>query len=244
MTPYTRSTAHSAGWQWRIPLQHRIGNGHVYCSDYMSDDEATAILLENIDGEALAEPRQVKFTTGQRKKYWNKNVIAIGLSSGFMEPLESTSIWMIQSGISRLMSNFPDRTFARVDSDRYNRVLRQESEWIRDFLILHYVATERDDSPFWNYCRNMEIPERLAEKMRVFDNNGRTFRESEELFNDTSWFAVLNGQCRTPRSYDPVAEMLSLEETQRRLEQIRGAVAKSADYMPDHRQFIKDNCAA
>lgn len=244
MTPYTRSTAHGAGWQWRIPLQHRIGNGHVYCSEFMSDDEATAILLDNLDGEPLAEPRQVRFTTGQRKKYWNRNVVAIGLSSGFMEPLESTSIWMIQSGISRLLANFPDRSFADSDRDRYNRILRQEAEWIRDFLILHYVATERDDSEFWRYCRNIEIPERLAEKIRVYDHNGRCFREGEELFNDTSWFAVLHGQCRTPQTYDPVADMLSLDEIRRRLDQIRGAIRNSADYMPDHRAFIRENCAA
>jgi tryptophan halogenase len=244
LTPYTRSTAHTAGWQWRIPLQHRIGNGHVYCSDFMSDDEATSILLDNLDGEPLAEPRQVKFLTGQRKKYWNKNVVAIGLSSGFMEPLESTSIWMIQSGVSRLLANFPDRNFADADRDRYNRVLRQESEWIRDFLILHYVATERDDSPFWDYCRNMDIPDRLAEKLRVYDNNGRCFREGEELFNDTSWFAVLTGQCRTPRNYDPVAEMMDMDETVRRMDEIRSIVRKSADYMPGHAEFIAKNCSA
>jgi tryptophan halogenase len=244
LTPYTRSTAHTAGWQWRIPLQHRIGNGHVYCSDFMSDDEATSILLDNLDGEPLAEPRQVKFLTGQRKKYWNKNVVAIGLSSGFMEPLESTSIWMIQSGVSRLLANFPDRNFSDADRDRYNRVLRQESEWIRDFLILHYVATERDDSPFWDYCRNMDIPDRLAEKLRVYDNNGRCFREGEELFNDTSWFAVLTGQCRTPRNYDPVAEMMDMDETARRMDEIRSIVRKSADYMPGHAEFIAKNCSA
>ena len=244
LTPYTRSTAHGAGWQWRIPLQHRIGNGHVYCNEYMSDDEATAILLGNLDGEPLAEPRQVKFTTGHRKQYWSKNVVAIGLSSGFMEPLESTSIYMIQNGISRLLSNFPDRSFAAVDRERYNRVLIQETEWIRDFLILHYYATERDDTPFWNYCRNMDIPERLAEKLRVYDNNGRTFRDGGELFNDTSWFAVLTGQCRTPRSFDPVAEMMSEAETQGRLEEIRSVIAKSAEQISDHRQFIAQHCAA
>ena len=244
LTPYTRSTAHGAGWQWRIPLQHRIGNGYVYCNDYISDDEATATLLANLDGEPLAEPRQVKFTTGHRKKYWNKNVVAIGLASGFMEPLESTSIWMIQSGISRLLANFPGRDFAPVDAERYNRVLIQETEWIRDFLILHYVATERDDTPFWNYCRTMDIPERLVEKMRVYDNSGRCFREGEELFNDTSWFAVLTGQCRMPRSYDPVAEMMNMEETTARLQEIRGVIEKSANYMPDHRAFIAEHCAA
>ena len=243
-TPYTRSTAHEAGWQWRIPLQHRTGNGYVYCNEYISDDEATATLLANLDGEPLAEPRQVRFTTGHRKKYWNKNCVAIGLSSGFMEPLESTSIWMIQSGISRLLANFPDRSFAQVDIDRYNRILVEETEYIRDFLILHYKASERDDSPFWDYCREMSIPERLDEKMRIYANSGRTFREGEELFNNTSWFAVLNGQCVKPRIYDPVAEMMSVEETKNRLDQIRATIKNSADYMTDHNEFIRKNCKA
>jgi len=244
ITPYTRSTARAAGWQWRIPLQHRIGNGYVYCSDYISDDEAAATLLGNLDGEPLAEPRQVRFVTGHRRKYWDKNVVAIGLSSGFMEPLESTSIWMIQSGVSRLLSNFPDRSFAQVDIDRYNRVLIQETEFIRDFLILHYKATERNDSPFWDYCRTMSIPERLQEKIGVYANTGRTFREGEELFNDTSWFAVLNGQYGKPRTYDPVAEMMSVEEIQERLRQIRTTIRNSVDYMPNHLEFIRQNCAA
>lgn len=244
LTPYTRSTARKAGWQWRIPLQHRTGNGHVYCSEFMSDDEAAATLLDNLDGAALAEPRLIRFTTGHRRKYWVKNCVAIGLSSGFMEPLESTSIWMIQSGISRLLANFPDRTFPEVDINRYNRMLVKETELIRDFLILHYKATERDDSPFWDYCRTMSVPERLEEKMQIYLNNGRTFREDEELFNDTSWFAVLTGQLGKPRSYDPVAEMMSVEETSRRLDQIRSAISNSADYMPSHREFIEKNCAA
>jgi tryptophan halogenase len=244
ITPYTRSTAQTAGWQWRIPLQHRIGNGYVYCNNYISDDEATATLLGNLDGEPLAEPRQVRFTTGHRKKYWDKNCVAIGLSSGFMEPLESTSIWMIQTGIARLLSNFPDRDFATSDIDRYNRVLIEETEYIRDFLVLHYKATDRDDSPFWDYCRNMPIPERLDEKLRVYKNNGRTFREHDELFNDTSWFAVLTGQCGAPRTYDPVANLLSLDETKTRLNHIREATANSADYMSNHRKFIEENCAA
>jgi tryptophan halogenase len=244
ITPYTRSTARESGWQWRIPLQHRIGNGYVYCSDFISDDDVRETLLANLDGEPLAEPRIIKFTTGHRKHHWIKNCVAIGLSSGFMEPLESTSIWMIQSGLARLLSNFPDMTFSQVDIDRYNRVITTETEEIRDFLVLHYKATERDDTPFWDYCRNMEVPDRLAEKIEVFRNSGRCFRENEELFNDTSWFAVMTGQLMQPRTYDPVAQLLSLEETQSRLEHIRTAVANSADYMPRHIDFIRDNCAA
>jgi len=244
LTPYTRSTALTAGWQWRIPLQHRTGNGHVYCSEYLSDDEAASMLLSNLDAPARAEPRHIRFKTGTRRRLWVKNCVAIGLSSGFLEPLESTSLWMVQNGISRLLSNFPDRSFSPVIIDRYNRVLAEETEHIRDFIILHYKATEREDTPFWRYCRHMSIPERLEEKMRVYAHNGRTFREHEELFNDTSWFAVLTGQSGPPETYDPVADLLDFDETRERLEQIRAAVASSADYMPDHRRFIEEHCAA
>lgn len=243
-TPFTRSTARKAGWQWRIPLQHRIGNGHVYASDYISDDEAASVLLANLDGEPLADPRFLNFTTGHRARFWERNVVSIGLSAGFMEPLESTSIWMIQTGIARLLSNFPDRDFAAADRDRYNRLMVEESEYIRDFLVLHYHATERDDSPFWDYCRTMPIPDRLAEKMRVFANSGRAFRENDELFNDTSWYAVMVGQGMQARRYDPVADHLPFEEVESRLAHIRDAVAKSADYMPPHEAFIAQHCAA
>jgi tryptophan 7-halogenase len=244
ITPYTRSTARDAGWQWRIPLQHRIGNGYVYCSDYISDDEAATTLLANLDGKPLADPRFIKFTTGHRKQYWVKNCVAIGLSTGFMEPLESTSIWMIQTGIAKLLTMFPDKSFAPVDVQRFNRVLKTETEEIRDFIVLHYKVTQRDDTPFWNYVRTMDVPDRLKEKMDVFANAGRAFRENEELFNDTSWFAVMVGQGLIPRTYDPVANLISEEETKVRLDQIRGAVLNSADYMPRHTDFIRDNCAA
>jgi tryptophan 7-halogenase len=243
-TPFTRSTARSAGWQWRIPLQHRTGNGYVYCSDHLSDDEAAATLLANLDGAPLADPRLLRFTTGHRARFWEHNCVSIGLAAGFMEPLESTSIWMIQTGIARLLSNFPDRHFDPADRDRYNRLMIEESELIRDFLMLHYHLTDRNDSAFWDYVRTMPIPDRLAEKIRVFQNAGRTFREHEELFNDTSWFAVMVGQQLKARRYDPVADLLSLDETRSRLSHIRTAVANSVDYMPPHRQFIAENCAA
>src|SRR5690606_5647418 len=244
LTPFTRSTARKAGWQWRIPLQHRIGNGHVYCSEFISDDEAAHILMSNLDGEPMAEPRLIKFTTGNRQRFWEGNCVAVGLASGFMEPLESTSIWMVQAGIARLLSNFPDRRFADATRDRYNRLMAEETEYIRDFLVLHYCLNERTDSAFWEYCRNMELPERLAEKIRVFQATGRCFRENEELFNDTSWFAVMLGQGLEFDRFDPVAELLSLEETRGRLAHIQKAIANSADYMPSHRQFIAENCAA
>jgi tryptophan halogenase len=210
----------------------------------MSDEEAMRILLENLDGKPLAEPRVVPFHTGHRKKFWVKNCVAIGLAGGFMEPLESTSIWLIQSAISRLMTMFPDRSFPQADIDRFNRILITEYEEVRDFLVLHYNATERDDSPFWDYCRNMELPERLQEKLGNFMNLGRTFRDNGELFNDTSWFAVMIGQLLKPQGYDPMADIMSLDETRTRLAHIKSAVANSADYMPTHRKFIMDNCAA
>ncbi len=243
-TPYTRSTAHAAGWQWRIPLQHRIGNGHVFSSSHMSDDEATAILMANLDGEPLADPRTIPFTTGHRNRMWVKNCVALGLAGGFLEPLESTSIWLIQSGLSRFLTMFPDRDFNQADIDRYNRIMTTDYEEIRDFLVLHYHATERTDSPFWDTCRTMAIPERLAEKMRVFRSHGRAFRENEELFNDTSWFAVMLGQLIEPASHDPVADVMPLDETRARLAHIREAVANSAAYMPKHRAFIQEHCAA
>jgi tryptophan halogenase len=244
ITPFTRSTARTAGWQWRIPLQHRTGNGYVYSNEFISDDEAAATLLSNLDGEPLGDPRPIKFTTGHRKKFWDKNVVAIGLSSGFMEPLESTSIWMIQAGIARLLAHFPDMDFSPVDRDVYNRILTKETEQIRDFLIAHYKVTTRNDSPFWNYVREMPVPARLEEKLAVFGNTGRTFREDEELFNDTSWFAVLQGQGMVPRTYDPVANVIDLAETKARLANLARIVEGAADYMPTHNAFIRDNCAA
>jgi len=244
ITPYTRSTAHSAGWQWRIPLQHRIGNGHVFSSAYMSDDEALAILMNNLDGEPLADARVVPFRTGRRKKTWIKNCVALGLSAGFLEPLESTSIWLVQSGLARLMTMFPDRTFQQADIDRFNRIVAFEYEIVREFLVLHYKATERDDSPFWDYCRNMAVPERLEEKIRVFEAYGRTFRENDELFNDTSWFAVMIGQLMKARTYDPVADILPIEETRRRLKHIAETVHNSAEFMPTHKEFLREHCAA
>ena len=244
LPPYTRSTARTAGWQWRIPLQHRIGNGHVYASRYISDDEAAAQLLGSLDGEPLADPRFLKFTTGHRARFWERNCVSIGLSAGFLEPLESTSIWMIQTGIARLLSNFPDRRFAAAERDRYNRQMIEESEFIRDFLILHYHATRRGDSDFWNYCRTMAIPERLAEKLRIWRSTGRAFREHEELFNDTSWFAVMLGQGVEVERYDPLADILPYDELTARMEHIRQAMANSADYMPSHDRYIAENCAA
>ena len=242
--PYTRSTAHTAGWQWRIPLQHRTGNGHVYCSQYMSDDEAAHILLQHLDGEPLAEPRLLRFTTGKRKRFWNRNCVALGLASGFMEPLESTSIHLVQSGIARLMSLFPDCHFDQEDIDEYNRQADVEFERIRNFLIAHYHITRRDDAPFWNACRYMSVPESLQRKMSLYQKNGRIFREQDELFNETSWLEVMHGQGLQARGYHPVVDTMPREEIVRRLDSIRQVIKASVEYMPTHAEFIARYCAA
>ncbi len=241
--PYTRSTAHAAGWQWRIPLQHRTGNGHVYSSPHMSDDEAARILLDNLDGEPAAEPRLLKFTTGKRRKFWNRNVVALGLASGFMEPLESTSIHLIQTGLSKLFNLFPDREFRQADIDYYNQATALEYERIRDFLILHYHATERDDSEFWNYVRTMDIPDTLAEKMELYRSRGRVFRYQDELFSETSWTAVFEGQGVTPASYDPLADGMPSEKLHDTLHRIRELMQRGAQSLPTHGEYIAQNCS-
>lgn len=244
LTPYTRSTARSAGWQWRIPLQHRTGNGHVFSSKFMSEDEATAVLLGNLDGAPLADPRTVKFTAGKRKKAWNKNCISIGLSSGFLEPLESTSIHLIQMGIAHLLTYFPASGFEPEDTDAYNTIMNQEYDWVRDFIILHYKATERTDSAFWNYCREMEVPQSLTQRMKLFESHGRVHREGNELFTKVSWLQVMHGQRIRPRSYHPLADLLTEEEIQKYLVEVESVINACVKVMPTHAEFIARNCAA
>jgi tryptophan halogenase len=243
-TPYTRSTARNAGWQWRIPLQHRTGNGYVYSSAHISDDEAAAILLKNLDGRPLSDPRPLRFTTGVRKKFWNKNVVALGLASGFLEPLESTSIYMIQSGIARLLSLFPQRDFSEVVIDRYNAQATFEYERIRDFLILHYHATERDDTPFWNQCRTMSIPAQLQDNISLFRDSGRFFRNAEEMFAIVSWVQVMLGQHIVPQSYHPFVDKMSDKELAGFMASVSNVINSCVDAMPPHQAFIDRHCAA
>ena len=244
LTPFTRATAQKAGWQWRIPLQHRIGSGHVFCSRHMSDDEATAILLQNLDGPALVEPWILKFTAGHRNKFWSKNVVALGLAGGFMEPLESTSIHLTQAGVTRLLALFPDKTFNPAWADEYNRLMTSQYEHIRDFLILHYHATERDDTPFWNACRTMTIPETLHRKIELFRSQGRFFREDDELFVESNWIAVLMGQNVVPQNYDPLADSFDVATIAGNLAHMHEIIAKTAEAMPAHRVFLARYCAA
>lgn len=242
--PITRSTAHSSGWQWNIPLQHRTGNGHVYCSAYIGDDEATEVLLANLEGEPLAAPNNLRFLAGRRARAWDRNVVALGLASGFLEPLESTSIHLIQTGIARLMTLFPTREFKTAEIERYNQLTEREYVEIRDFLVLHYIASQRDDSPYWNYCRNIELPSGLVEKIAMFRSSGRVFREHNEFFTEPSWLAVLVGQGIPAGGYHPVANMLPEEETLKRLASIRQTIAQTVEQMPTQEQYLAEQGGA
>ena len=243
-TPYTRATSDDAGWRWRIPLQHRVGNGYVYCSRYISDDEAARVLVAKLDGKAQADPRFLRFTTGRRKKQWSRNVVAIGLASGFLEPLESTSIHLIQVAITTLLEMFPDKACAQSDQDEYNRVMNLEFERIRDFLVLHYHATQRDDSPFWRDKAAAPIPDSLAYKMELFRERGMVVKYRDGFFLEPSWLAVYLGQGVIPSGYDPMADTVDPLEAARLLAELKTAVERTAQAMPTHAAFIERFCDA
>jgi tryptophan halogenase len=243
-TPFTRSTGRAAGWQWRIPLQHRTGNGHVYSSAFMSDDEARAILLANLDGKALAEPRQLRFTAGRRKRVWSRNCVALGLAAGFMEPLESTSIQLIQTGIARLLELFPDSRFDPVVADEYNRQTANEYERIRDFLIAHYCLTQRIDSDFWRHCAAIDLPDTLKHKIELFAATGNVPMLTEESYSEASWVSILVGNGLLPRRYDPLVDNVPDQELARLFTQRRAELARIAESMPTHEAFLERFCMA
>jgi len=240
--PYTQSTAHMAGWQWRIPLQHRTGNGHVYSSAFMDDEQAQRVLMSHLDGEPRAAPRLIKFTAGRRKLCWNRNVIAIGLSAGFLEPLESTSLHLVQAGISKLLAYFPDRGFDPLVIREFNRVAAAEVERIRDFIILHYHLTTRTDGELWQYCAHMPIPDTLQYKIDHFKHFGRLIPGDMDLFGNTSWLAVHIGQMNWPERNDPLANYREADGAGY-LERLRLAMAQAAQGMPTHRAYVERHCA-
>lgn len=240
--PYTRSIAHNAGWQWKIPLQNRTGNGHVFCSKYISDDEATQILLNNIEGSTINEPRVIKYRTGTRRKHWNKNCVAIGLSSGFIEPLESTSIHLIQQSIIRLIRLLPSNKFEQDNIDSFNAKMRFEIDNIRDFIILHYHVTNRTDTAFWRYCANMDIPNSLKHRIGLYEKSGHAFKTDGELFGETSWVQVMHGQGLSPQSYHPIVDVMPDEELDMFLTKIKGSAHQSIERLPNHLDFIKNYC--
>lgn len=244
LLPYTRATAESAGWRWRIPLQHRLGNGHVYSSDFMDADEAQDVLLDSLENPPLTDPLKLQFNTGKRRKAWNRNCVAIGLSGGFLEPLESTAIYLIQTAVTQLVELFPESRFCDAERDEFNRIIDNEFLRVRDFLILHYHATERDDSDFWNHVRTMVIPDSLAEKIQLFKARGRVARYHQGLFLEPSWLAVYLGQRILPDAYDQRVDLAPANELRMHLLQTRDEISRAADSIADHAEFLKGYCAA
>jgi tryptophan halogenase len=240
--PYTRSIAGDVGWRWRIPLQHRVGNGLVYCDKYLSDTAATETLLNQIEGKTITQPRVIKFITGRRRLMWNKNCIALGLASGFVEPLESTSIHLIMMGVTRLMQLFPFTGVSQTFVDQYNSLAISELEKIRDFIVLHYNATEREDTPFWKYCKYMSIPDSLAHRMQMFKEAGHTFQSEAELFRIDSWVQVMLGQRLMPKNYHHFVRMMKDQDLMQFLNNMRTTVARSVSGLPSHQEFLNYYC--
>jgi tryptophan halogenase len=238
LSPFTTSTARDAGWQWRIPLQHRVGNGYVYASPFLSDDEAVTTLVRNLESEPLAEPRLLRFTTGRRRKMWDKNVVAIGLSSGFLEPLESTSLHLIQASINKLLQHFPDRSFSPANRETFNQRIHADMETIRDFLILHYHATARDGG-LWDYVRQMSIPDSLAARIALFRERGQLVIHPDEMFTPTSWLAVLLGQNIRPRSYTPLVAGHDSQAVAQGFREMKVQIARRVEAMPTQGDYLK-----
>jgi len=242
--PYTRAIAHGAGWRWRIPLQHRVGNGLVFASAFMDDDQAKSLLLAELDGAPLFDPRLIRYRTGARRKAWNRNCVALGLASGFIEPLESTSIHLIMIAVTRLMQSFPFNGFDDALIDRYNQLSRTELEGVRDFIILHYCLTERDDSPFWQRCRTMDLPATLARRIALFRENAQAYQASDELFRVDSWVQVMLGQRNHPRGHHHLARLMPPGQLAQALDDLRRNIAGAVARMPAHQAFLDRYCAA
>jgi tryptophan halogenase len=242
--PYTRATARDAGWQWRIPLQHRTGNGHVYCSAFVDDDTAVRTLLDNLEGRALRDPLPLRFTTGRRRKFWNRNCLAVGLAGGFVEPLESSSILLIQQAIGRLLEFFPDTNFDPAVESEYNRQAALEFERIRDFLILHYKLNARHGEPFWDHCRSIEVPEALALKIEVFRSRGHAVIHEADSFLDPSWISMFHGLGVTPAAHDPLADQLDISEVRDLLAERRSFLLRAVQSMPTQAAFVAKHCQA
>lgn len=242
--PYTRATALEAGWQFRIPLQHRVGNGYVYCSSFIDQDAATQRLFDRLEGAPLKEPNHLRFKAGQRRKNWIGNCVAVGLSAGFIEPLESTSIYLIQAAITKLIELWPDREFGRVATDAFNRQMDLETERVRDFIILHYHATERSDSELWNHVRTMEIPDSLSTRLELFRSRGVVDEYREGLFLHPSWVAVYLGQRVIPERYHALVDNRDEAQLVAGLKRLRDAVGTAARRLPSQDDYISRHCAA
>jgi tryptophan halogenase len=236
--PYTQSRARTAGWHWRIPLQHRTGNGYVYSSAHCSDEQAHEDLIHALGEKALADPRFLRFTTGRRKLFWNRNCVALGLASGFLEPLESTSIHLVTSAIYHLLEHFPDKGFDQTNIDSYNAELVHENERIRDFIVLHYCLTQRDDTPLWRYCRSMAIPDSLRQRIELYSGTGRIRWRSGELFTDVSWFYIFEGLGVRPDSYDPLLEVVPVAKLSEILASMANSTAAIAKSAPTHDSYF------
>ena len=242
LLPYTRATAREAGWQWRIPLQHRTGNGYVFCDEFISEDAACETLLGRLDAKPLADPKVLRFVTGRRNLAWNKNVLALGLASGFLEPLESTSIHLVQSGLFRFLALFPRHGFNPHIMAEYNREVELSYDNIKDFIIAHYKVTNREDTPFWAYCKHMEIPDSLKARLESFTQHNLSLVKPDELFKEASWFAMLIGQGLTPKSYHPVADLMPEDEFRWRMDRVREGAAGLANAMPLHDDYVARAC--
>lgn len=243
IVPYTRSIARQAGWQWRIPLQHRVGNGHVYCNDYMSDDEASKILMETVEGDPLFEPRVIRFKTGRRKKLWEKNCVALGLSSGFLEPLESTSIHLFQIAATRLVQMFPFSGANPSLANHFNRQAEEEFESIRDFIILHYFLTKRDDTAFWRDRQTLDIPDTLKQRIALYRENAIVYQGEADLFRVDSWLQVMRGQGLESEGYHHVGRLMESTKLRAAMESLSANVRNTVAKLPGHEEFINNYCA-